>query len=198
MKRCATVDEYIENAERWGDELRRLREIITSTPLKETIKWGAPCYTHGGKNVVGIGAFKSYVGLWFFQGALLSDPGGVLVNAQEGRTKAQRQWRFTSMQEIKPRAIKAYVREAIEKQAQGLAIKPVRAKKFEIPSDLEAALSKSKKTRAAFDALTPGRRSEYAEYIGEAKRAETRVKRLEKILPMIREGKGLNDKYRSC
>ena len=116
-----TVEQYIDNADQWRDELMQLRRILTSTRLEESVKWGAPCYTFGGKNVVGIGAFKSYVGLWFFQGALLSDPDGVLINAQTGKTKAMRQWRFTSAREIKTRAIRTYVTEAIELAARGQA-----------------------------------------------------------------------------
>ena len=85
MKRHNTVDDYIEAAEHWQDELIRLRKILKSTNLHETVKWGAPCYTFEGKNVVGIGAFKSYVGLWFYQGALLADKKKVLISAQEGK-----------------------------------------------------------------------------------------------------------------
>jgi len=114
MQRAESVDDYIENAEHWRPELERLREVLTSTELEETVKWGGPCYTLDGKNIVGMGAFKSYVGLWFHQGALLSDPEGMLVNASEGKTKALRQWRFTSGKDIKPRLIKKYVNEAIE------------------------------------------------------------------------------------
>ena len=83
MKGAKTVDEYIDKAEQWQPELTRLREILNSTGLEETVKWGAPCYTHDGKNVVGIAGFKNYFGLWFHQGALLADAEGVLINAQE-------------------------------------------------------------------------------------------------------------------
>ncbi len=196
MQRHNTVEDYIESAPAWRDELLALRKILLATPLEETVKWGAPCYTHEGKNVVGIGAFKSYVGLWFHQGALLGDPEGVLINAQEGKTKALRQWRFESKKAIKARVIKAYVKEAIELQAQGKEIKPARNKSVEIPKELASALAKNKRAKAAFDKLTPGKRREYAEYISEAKREATRVSRIEKIIPMILKGVGLHDKYR--
>lgn len=198
MKRCVTVDEYVENASGWRDELTRLREILNSTPLEETVKWGAPCFTHKGKNIVGLGAFKSYVGLWFFQGALLSDPNGVLVNAQEGKTKAMRQWRFESKTDIKARAIKAYVGEAIENQERGEMIKPNRGMPITVPPELKKALAKNRKAAAAFEALSPGKRREYAAHISDAKREQTRLSRVEKILPMILGGKGLHDKYRGC
>jgi len=196
MKRFNTVDEYIENAVHFQAELIRLREILQSTKLVETVKWGGPCYTHNDKMLVGLGSFKSYVGLWFYQGALLSDKAGVLINAQEGHTKALRQWRFSSIKEIKARQIKAYVKEAIELQVQGHEIKPDRSKPVIIPSELKQALAGDKKAKASFDALTKGRQREYAEHISLAKRDETKAKRLDKILPMIKAGIGLGDKYR--
>lgn len=198
MKRFETVDAYIEGAENWQNELRQLRKILKATVLKETVKWGAPCYTHGGKNLVGLGAFKSYVGLWFFQGALLSDPGDVLINAQEGRTKAMRQWRFESDRDIKTRLIKAYVSEAVTLQDQGVEIKPMKGKSLDLPVELADALEKNRVAAKGFDVLTMGRQREYADYIASAKRDETKLKRLTKILPMIESRQGLNDKYRKC
>ena len=198
MKRHKTVEDYIASHAEWASELTRLREILQATELEETVKWGAPCYTLDGKNLVGIGAFKSYFGLWFFQGALLADAAGVLINAQEGKTKALRQWRMQSKRDIKVRTIKSYVREAIAVQRSGAEIKPARNRPVEVPTELDAALRRSRKTRAAFDGLTPGKQREYANYIAEAKRADTKDKRVAKILPMIAAGKGLNDKYRDC
>ncbi|MBM83767.1 MAG: hypothetical protein CMJ78_24690 [Planctomycetaceae bacterium] len=195
MKRYQTVDEYIANAEYWQPELIRLREILQSTKLVETVKWGGPCYTHNDKMVVGLGAFKSYIGLWFYQGALRSDKDGVLINAQEGKTKALRQWRFESLKEIKVRAIKAYVKEAIELVEQGKEIKPDRSKPVEIPPELQEAFKQNKKARSAFDQFTKGKQREFTAYIADAKRAETKAKRLEKILPLIEAGIGLHDKY---
>jgi uncharacterized protein YdeI (YjbR/CyaY-like superfamily) len=113
MKRYTSVDEFIAGTKSRRQELMKLREVLNKTELEETVRWGAPCYTFNGKNVVGIGAFQSYVGLWFFQGALLADPKNVLINAQEGKTKALRQWRFENAADIDPKTIKAYVKEAI-------------------------------------------------------------------------------------
>lgn len=112
MRRARSVDDYIDNAEHWQAELVRLREILKTTGLEETVKWGGPCYTWKGKNVVGIGGFKSYFGLWFFEGAGLEDKEEVLINAQPGKTKMLRQWRMTSADEIRPAVIKKYVKEA--------------------------------------------------------------------------------------
>ena len=197
MKRYKTVDEYIEAAADWHDELVRLRKLLNSTELVETVKWGGPCYMVDGKNVVGMAAFKAYLGLWFFQGALLADKKKVLINAQEGKTKAMRQWRFRSKKEIDARLIKAYVDEAISLQRQGIAIKADRGQPVEIPKQLKTSLSKNKEANARFKALTKGKQREYVEYIAAAKRDETKVKRLAKIIPMIVAGKGLNDKYRN-
>ena len=197
MKRYTSVDDYIDGAEQWHDELVTLRGIITRTELEETVKWGAPCYTLDGKNVVGLGAFKSYVGLWFHHGALLSDPDGVLINAQEGKTKAQRQWRFTSPREIKVRRITAYLKEAIALQRAGRTIRPTRAAPVVVPPELAAALAADRAAEQAFAAMSPSCQREYANHVAEAKRADTKVRRVEKILPMIVAGGGLHDRYRN-
>ena len=196
MQRFETVQEYLAGHDEWRPLLERLRAVLNETDLEETVKWGQPCYTIGGKNVAGLGAFKEFVSVWFFQGALLRDEHGVLVNAQEGRTKAMRQWRYKNEDEINNELLGAYVIEAIENQRQGREIKADRKKPLEIPEALAAALAGNNGAREQFDALAPGKRREYAEYIAEARREETRKRRLEKIMPMILAGHGLNDRYR--
>ena len=198
MKRTKSVEEYIENAEDHREELTTLRAILKKSGLEETVKWGAPVYMHRGKNVVGLGSFKSSVGLWFFQGALLQDRDEVLVNARDGTTKALRQWRFGSKKEIRPAGIRKYVKEATALVEAGKEMKADRNKALSIPFELKKALKSSSKARSAFEGLTPGKKREYAEYIASAKKDETKVKRLEKILPMIEAGVGLHDKYRNC
>lgn len=116
MKRYKTVNEYILNAKYGKDILIVLRGLLRTTELFETVKWGAPVYTFYGKNIVGLGAFKSYVGLWFFQGVLLKDDAKVLINAQENITKALRQWHFASVEEVDDKLILEYVNEAIKNQ----------------------------------------------------------------------------------
>jgi uncharacterized protein YdeI (YjbR/CyaY-like superfamily) len=196
MLRHKSVDAYIDSAPHWQIELKALRRVLLSTGLVETVKWGGPCYTSNGKNVVGTGAFKSYFGLWFFQGALLKDASKVLINAQEGRTRAMRQWRMTSASDIKPELIKSYVREAAALAASGRQIQADRSKPIIVPAELKAALARSKRASAAFDKLRPGLQREYTEYVTAAQRAETKQRRIDKILPMIAAGVGLNDKYR--
>jgi len=114
-----TVDDYLIDVSHWQAELLDLRRILLSTELKETIKWGMPCYTHNGQNIVGMGGFKSYFGLWFHQGVFLSNSAKILINAQTGKTKALRQWRMTSARDINPDLIKSYVTESIEHAAAG-------------------------------------------------------------------------------
>jgi len=196
MKRAKSVDDYIDNVEFWGDELTRLRDILGQTGLTEEVKWGAPCYTCDGKNVVGIGAFKSYVGLWFYQGALLADESKVLVNAQEGKTKALRQWRMQSSGDLKPALIKRYVKEAIQLVKDGKSIGPAKKKPVTVPVELVNALESNKTAARKFSELTPGKQREYAEYISEAKRETTKLSRIKKIIPLIKSGAGLNDKYK--
>jgi len=197
MIKPKSVDHFIETREKWQSEVSKLREILLTMDLEETVKWMFPCYVHGKKNVVGIGGFKSYFGLWFYEGASMSDPQGVLTKAQEGKTKDMRQWRMTTAKEIKVRAIKSYVKEAIE--LSKVAKKPTskkRATTVEVPPELLNVLKADKKAATAFGNLTPGRQRDYTEHIATAKRAETKLKRLDKILPMIKQGVGLNDKYR--
>lgn len=198
MKRYSSVEDFYGGVEHWQAELAKLRSVICSMPLEEVFKWNFPCYTYGGKNVVGVGGFKAYFGIWFYQGALLSDPAKFLVNAQEGKTKALRQWRMTSAKEIKVRQIKSYINEAMSLVDSGQEVKFNRNKALLIPVELEAALAGDKKAAAAFRKLTTGRQREYADYISEAKRADTKTRRIAKILPMIVQGGGLNDKYRNC
>jgi uncharacterized protein YdeI (YjbR/CyaY-like superfamily) len=196
MQRFATVDDYVANSSHWQKELRRLRNVLCATPLAEGVKWGAPCYTYKGKNVVGIGALKSYFGLWFHQGALLKDDKEVLFNAQEGKTKALRQWRMTSAEDIKATIIRRYVKEAISRVDAGRAIKAERSSPIKIPPDFQNALRRIEGATQAFGKLRPGLQREYAAYVASAKREETKRRRIAKILPMIIAGTGLNDRYR--
>ena len=156
MKRYKTPEEYIANNKDWQQSLILLRDILLSTQMTEIIKWGVPVYTFERKNIVGTAAFKSYVGLWFFQGALLKDKKKKLINAQEGKTKALRQWRFNSVKEIEAESetIKLYLEEAILNQKQGKEIKPERKKPFKIPKELIGFFKKDKKVKESFNSLS--------------------------------------------
>lgn len=197
MKKIHSVEEYIETHEHFSDALTILRNIIISTGLNETIKWSAPVYDLDGKNVVGLGAFKQHFGIWFFNGVFLKDELNLLVNAQE-KTKALRQMRFDSIDEINKDAVLAYVKEAIANQKAGKEIKPDRTKKKTvIPPELQTMLDKDTVFLSSFNALTPSKKREYCEHIDSAKREPTKLSRLEKIKPMILKGMGLHDKYKN-
>ena len=196
MKRFTSPEEFIDHFPQWKNELEKLRTLLLTTELKEEMKWGMPAYTINKKNVVGLGAFKSYVGIWFHQGVFLKDKKKKLINAQEGKTKALRQWRFSSVEEIDGQLILEYVEEAIQNQKDGKEIKPTKNKSLTLPKELMDYFSKNKNVKNAFDKFTPGKKREFAEYINEAKREETKLKRLKKITPMILAGQGLNDKYK--
>ncbi|MBT8220089.1 MAG: DUF1801 domain-containing protein [Bacteroidia bacterium] len=198
MKRYNTVDEFIEDSGIWKPGLEKLRSIIQKTELVEEVKWGMPVYTHSKKNIVGLGAFKTYMGLWFYQGALLADKGKKLINAQEGKTQAMRQWRFPSVDEIEEHKdlILQYVHEAIINQKEGREIKPPKRKPLIIPAALKDVMASDAALNTAFEALNLTMKREFAEYISTAKRESTVLSRLEKIKPMIMQGISLNDKYR--
>lgn len=194
--KSTSVVDIIAEMEPWVEELMLLREIILSTGLKEEIKWGGPIYTLDGKNVVAIGGFKHFATIWFHQGVFLSDPEKVLVNANEERTRGLRQWRFTSMKEIKPAFVKKYVLEAVKNAKDGKEIKPEKKAAIAVPAELQSAFRNDKALKAAFQGLTPGRQREYLEYISEAKGEDTRLRRVAKCTPIILAGKGLNEKYK--
>jgi len=198
MERIQTVDEYIASSGKWNKSLQLLRKLISSTELVETVKWGMPAYTLNNKNIVGFSAFKSWTGLWFYQGVFLKDPQRRLISAQEGTTKALRQMRFSSLNEIEEsrQTIMAYLEEAIQNQKVGKVLKPERNKRLEIPEELQEAFRRDPALKDAFDALSLTSKRDFAEHVDSAKREETRKQRLEKVIPMILEGVGLNDKYK--
>lgn len=190
-----SVEEYIEINQAKSPILSKLRALLNSTELSETLKWRIPCYTINGKNVVGLGTTKKYTGLWFFNGALLTDPKKRLVNAQEGKTEALRQLRFPVLvKEVDEKMVMSFILEAIDNQKAGKEVKH-KKKPLIIPPLLEKALEKNQLVDI-FESLSLTSKRDYAEYIELAKREETKLSRLDKILPMIKSGIGLNDKYK--
>ncbi len=199
MKRASSVEEYIEFHEKFSKALETLRRLMLETEMTETLKWGIPTYTVNGKNVCGIGAFKNHFGIWFFNGVFLKDEHRLLRNAQKGKTRAMRQMIFESEREIKEDLVKLYIREAIDNQKAGLVVKPRPTKKsVDIPEELKTTFQLNPVAAKEFKSLAPYKQREYSEYISSAKREATRKSRLEKIIPMIENGIGLNDKYKNC
>lgn len=199
MEKIISVEAYIKKNDHYFDALTLLRQIVNTTGLEETIKWNAPVYSLNGKNVLGLGAFKHHCCIWFFNGVFLKDEQHVLVNAQENKTKALRQLRFKSVENIDKVLVESYVKETIENQKLGREIKPSQAsKKIIPPPELDALLLSNTELKERYKALTPGKQREYCSYISEAKRAATKLSRLKKITPLILQGVGLNDKYKNC
>jgi uncharacterized protein YdeI (YjbR/CyaY-like superfamily) len=181
--------------DQWNEEIELLKSIVNKTSLVETTKWGGIVYTYNDKNVLGIGGFKSYVGLWFFNGVYLKDEANVLINAQKGVTKALRQWRFESKSEINEKLILYYIAEAIEIEKEGKSHKPEK-KEVVISDFFQSFINENPNISKAFELFSPYKQKEFIEYIDTAKQEKTKLDRLKKIKSMILEGKGLNDKYR--
>lgn len=191
------IEAYYRKEGPYTKGIQALREIALQTELKETLKWKAPVYTINGKNVLGILAFKNHFCIWFFQGVFLKDPLGILQNAQEGKTKAMRHWKFKSQEDIDPVKVLEYINEAIANQKKGLVVKATSKKTVEESPKLMAFLTSHGKAQEAFKLLSIAKKNEYHSYISEAKQLKTKESRLQKVLPLIIAGKGLNDKYRS-
>lgn len=179
----------------WEEELLLLKSIIDKTELEETVKWGGPVYVYNKKNIIGIGGFRDYFTIWFFNGVFLKDKKKKLINAQEDKTKSLRQWRFTSKEEVNEAAILEYIAEAIENEKQGKIIKP--SKKEMIVSELlQKEMDQNPALTEAFQKFSPYKQYEFLEYIETAKQEKTKLSRIEKVIPMILGNIGLNDKYR--
>lgn len=198
MTTSEKIEAYIEKHEQWSEQLSQLRDVFQKTELTEEVKWGTPHYTLNGKLVAGMAGFKNHYAIWFHHGSFLKDPHKKLMNAQEGKTKGLRQWRFERGDEIDTDLVHSYIQESIENSLAGKEIKPERKKGVSIPPELQTAMDANSKLAEAFACLTPGKQREYADHIAEAKREATRLSRLEKSTPMILEGVGLHDKYKNC
>ncbi len=175
--------------ERWRAEIAELQRILSGFDLREERKWGKPCYTLDGNNVVIIQGFKEYCALGFFQGALLKDPKKLLV--QLGQVQAARVMKFTSAKEIAAKAatVKAYLREAVAAAKAGKKVE-IKRREIPLPDELKAKFRSDPKFKRAFEALTPGRQRGYLFHFTGAKQSATRTARIEKAMPAIFEGRG--------
>ncbi|OMQ08739.1 YdeI family protein [[Flexibacter] sp. ATCC 35103] len=184
-----------DKVNKWEEELLFLKSIIDKTELVETIKWGGPIYVYNKRNVIGIGGFKNYFAIWFLNGVFLKDKKKRLINAQEDKTKSMRQWRFTSKEEVNEKEVLEYILEAIENEKQEKIIKP--SKKEAIISELlQKEMDQNPALAEAFQKFSPYKQYEFLEYIESAKQEKTKLSRIEKVIPMILNNLGLNDKYR--
>jgi uncharacterized protein YdeI (YjbR/CyaY-like superfamily) len=190
------VDFYFSKAKKWFEELEQLRMIALNCGLTEELKWGCPCYTLHKSNIVLIHVFKEYCAFLFFKGALLNDANGILVQ-QTKNVQTARQVRFTNVREIikMKRTLEAYIYEAIEVEKAGLKITLKKTEEYPLPDELKSKFSAKggSALKTAFNALTPGRQRGYILYFSAAKQSKTRESRIEKYIPQILKGKGLND-----
>jgi uncharacterized protein YdeI (YjbR/CyaY-like superfamily) len=185
---------------KWKDEQLFLRDVILQFGFEEDIKWGRPTYSLDGKNLIGLSGFKNYFTIWFFQGVFLKDESNFLVNAQEGKTKSLRHWQFKSQDEINVETVKTCISEVIDNHKSGKEVKVNRSIStgFVLEENIKLLMSTDVEFELAFNKLTPGKQKEYSKYIDEAKRESTKITRLEKIVPIVLKGEGLNDKYKTC
>ena len=190
-----SVDFYFTKATAWQAELQSLRTVALATQLTETLKWGCPCYTMDGANIILIHAFKDYCALLFFKGALLADPANFLIRQTEN-VQAARQIRFTSAQQIADMeaTIKSYIDQAVAVEKSGLKVAFKPTEDFPLPVELRNQLDENPDLAAAFHALTPGRQRGYALYFAEAKQSKTREARIQKSIAKILIGKGFDDR----
>ncbi len=188
------VDFFFNKASQWQKEYEQLRKIALDCGLTEELKWGCPCYTFEGANVVLIHGFKEYCAFLFHKGVLLADAKGILIQQTEN-VQSARQARFTDVKQIVKLAktLKAYIYEAIEVEKAGLKVELKKTKEYTVPEELQAKFDEDAKFKAAFEALTPGRQRAYLLHFAQPKQAKTRMSRIEKCTLQIFKGKGLND-----
>jgi uncharacterized protein YdeI (YjbR/CyaY-like superfamily) len=188
------VDFYFSKAKKWQEELVKLRTIVLECGLTEELKWGCPCYTFEKTNIVLIHTFKEYCALLFFKGALLHDTNNILIQ-QTKNVQAARQIRFTHVREIVKlkTVLKAYIYEAIEVEKAGLKVNLKKTAEYKTPEEFQKQLDKKRTLKTAFESLTPGRQRAYILYFSAPKQSKTRESRIEKSVPQILQGKGLND-----
>ncbi len=187
------VDDFVRRAKTWQGEIQKLRSIMLACGLDEDLKWGKPCFMFEGKNVAIIQPFKGHCSLLFFKGALLEDTHG-LLRSQGENTQSALRLEFTSEAHIKPNVVKSYVKQAIEVQRSGLEVDFKAKRELELPEELTHAFDDNPKFAKAFRALTPGRQRAYVLHFTGAKQSQTRSSRIEKCIPNILAGKGLNDR----
>lgn len=188
------VDFYFDKSEKWKKELKQLRTIALDCGLTEELKWGCPCYTHQNSNVVLIHEFKEYCAFLFFKGVLLNDTNGILIQ-QTKNVQSARQIRFTNVREIvgMKDILKTYIYEAIAVEEAGLKVTLKKTAEFSVPEEFQKKLDKMPALKKAFEALTPGRQRAYLFHFSQPKQAKTREARVEKYVPQILKGKGLDD-----
>ena len=188
------VDWYLSKSKKWEEEMEQLRRIALYCGLTEELKWGCPCYTWHGSNVVLIHEFKEYCAYLFFKGALLNNAKGLLVQQTEN-VQAARQIRFTSIKQIAEQIdiLKTYIFDAIDVEKAGSKVTLKKPIAFKIAKEFQNKMDELPALKTAFEALTPGRQRAYLLHFAAPKQAKTRASRVENCVEQIFNGKGLND-----
>ncbi|MGE3172691.1 MAG: YdeI family protein [Planctomycetota bacterium] len=185
------VDAFLRRAPQWQDELRTLRAILLDCGLDESLKWGKPCYASSGRNLAILQPFKAHCALMFFQGALLDDTHG-LLRSQGPNSRSALRLEFTAATQIRKTVVRSYVKQAIAVAQSGREVAPPAVAATQLPEELRQALAKDRELARAFRALTPGRQRGYVLHFTGAKQSKTRVSRIEKCVPGILAGKGID------
>jgi uncharacterized protein YdeI (YjbR/CyaY-like superfamily) len=188
------VDWFFDKSTKWQEAYQELRDLALSFDLTEELKWGCPCYTIGKSNIFLIHGFKDYCALLFMQGALLKDTKNILIQQTEN-VQSARQIRFANVEEVlkNKSTIKSYIKEAIGLDKAGHKVELKKTTEFKMPEEFQSALNEMLELKTAFEALTPGRQRGYLLYFSSAKQSKTRNERVEKYIPKILDGKGLDD-----
>lgn len=188
------VDRFLSKLDKWQEEIEKLRMIALDCQLTEELKWGKPCYTFEKENIVILQGFKAFCAILFCKGVLLKDDHHILLKPGEN-TQVARRVEFTDIQKITEleSILKAYIYEAIEVEKAGVEVNLKKTSEFVIPEELQNKLDQIPALKTAFDDLTPGRQRAYILYFSDPKQSKTRELRVEKYIPHILNGKGLND-----
>lgn len=188
------ADFFFNKKSKWQEAYKALRSLLLQSELEETVKWGCPCYTSNGANVVLIHGFRDYCALLFMKGAIMKDPHNLLIQ-QTPTVQSARQVRFTSIDQVeeKQTVLKAYLEEAIAVEKKGLKVAKKAIGDYKVPQAFSTKLKEMPGVKAAFERLTPGRQRAYLLYFAAPKLAKTQEARVEKYLSKILEGKGIDD-----
>lgn len=190
------VETYLDKIE--NKEFRSIcdaaRKVCLKAGTKEAVKWGIPSYSHHGL-VTGVSSFKNHVGIWFYKGSLLSDPENILIQAQY-KTKGLRSIHYKNKKEFDPKVLMAYVKEAMLLNEKGIKVDHKKDRVLEIPDYFLKRLKKNKKAYETFQNFSYSNKKDYVGWVVEAKREETRERRIEKSIEMMADGKGRHDKYK--
>ena len=198
MKRNPRIDAYIERQSEFAKPiLAHLRELVHSAcpECEETLKWSMPAFMYKGEILAHMAAFKRHATFGFWRGSL------VVGDAGEPASGMGQFGRLETLDDLPtPVELKALVRKAMRLADDGVKAPRDKHKKapFTVPQDMQAALDAKPAARTTFDGFPPSAQRDYVDWIADAKRDETRTKRLNQAIEWLAEGKRRNWKYENC